>query len=93
MEVERVHAEVECGLKISRSSAQLALHLARDTDSTRRTRFSRPRLFALQHTLAPIQHSLTMCTDTTDDYLNALRAPDGVDAKATITLKYGPYMN
>ena len=34
-----------------------------------------------------------MCTDTTDDYLNALRAPDGVDAKATITLKYGPYMN
>ena len=34
-----------------------------------------------------------MCTDAADDYLNALRDPEGVDAKATITLKYGPYMN
>ena len=34
-----------------------------------------------------------MCTDAADDYLNALRAPEGVDAKDTITLKYGPYMN
>ena len=34
-----------------------------------------------------------MCTDAADDYLNSLRAPEGVGAKATITLKYGPYMN
>ena len=33
-----------------------------------------------------------MCTDAADDYLNALRAPEG-DVRSTVTLKYGPYMN
>ena len=86
MEVERVLAEVACRL-IGHYLAS-ALKSRVDTESTRRTRFSRPRRFALQHTLR-----FSMCTDAADDYLNALRAPEGVDAKATITLKYGPYMN
>ena len=87
MEVERVHAEVECGLKIggyvcgARSASRAGHRLDKQNS------LFRPRPFALQHTLR-----FSMCTDAADDYLNALRAPEG-DAKATITLKYGPYMN
>ena len=93
MEVERVFAEVACGLKIGRYVA-----LARSASRARRHRVDKENsLFATETlrftTHAPLQHSLTMCTDTEHDYLNALRAPEGVDAKATVTLKYGPYMN
>ena len=49
-------------------------------------------LFATQTLRFTTHAPLPMCTDTAADYLNELRAPEG-DAKATITLKYGPYMN
>ena len=69
---------------------QLGLHLARHGRDKENSLFATETLRFTTH--APLQHSLTMCTDTAADYLNELRAPEG-DAKATITLKYGPYMN